>query len=646
MGGGVALVSMLVRAEVGFNGSGFQHSLGFAARPDGGGVGAGNLVFGAVPGMSAPVFPAAGGGVLPAGALLTGVAPGGGLQMAGGGVLTGVLPAGAVPTSGAPGGRLQMAAGGLQSGALLTGGVPGGGLQAGFPTNECYSWCRDRLKVDGGGIQTRGSGAMVSNISSGPTAGGPAGGSVPSGGAFGAFALAPSASVCGGGKESQVHGEPVQHEMAACLVDVGKGKSKVESKGSAGHKIKHEPRAALIKVSKGKLSVNDVIVELERLIPGRWRWVVHDNGDDTFRTMFPSAAELRRMVEWGKVHTKVGEAEMEIVERGVGNEVKYVIPKVWVQCKGLPSELREYLIIWAVGSILSITKAVDMLFTRRYDIARLQVLALDPSLIPDVVDVVIGDHLYELAFKVEPESGADEPVPMEMENVDDGNLEEKDDGNMKQVLGKEVGGDSGNNSMMGSGGQSSGVGGSSVPSAQLSLLPEYDGLTTSDEEFDGLEEEPVVVEKLRTQESLGAKLAAIPEAVISPSRKSKRRASDSDQIVLERAEKLKTEKNLVNMQAKDDVINDLKSIEEKRLGNFVCSSVNQATTSIVESELLDDHLDDNTLLQHLCGDIMEEVMDLSGVDDNYSHATLNFLVPSPNTKKSAKKGKKKKSIKQ
>lgn len=131
---------------------------------------------------------------------------------------------------------------------------------------------------------------------------------------------------------------------------------------------------------------------------------------------------------------------------------------------------------------------------------------------------------------------------MEMENMDDGNLEEKDDGNMKQVLGKEVGGDFG--------GQSSGGGGSSVPSAQLSLLPEYDGLTASDEEFDGLKGEPVVVEKLRTQESLGTKLAAIPEAVILPSRKSKRRASDSDQIVLERAEKLKAEKNLVYMQAK------------------------------------------------------------------------------------------------
>lgn len=37
----------------------------------------------------------------------------------------------------------------------------------------------------------------------------------------------------------------------------------------------------------------------------------------------------KRMVEWGAVHTKVGEAKMRIVER-VGNEVNYVIPKVWV----------------------------------------------------------------------------------------------------------------------------------------------------------------------------------------------------------------------------------------------------------------------------------------------------------------------------
>lgn len=95
----------------------------------------------------------------------------------------------------------------------------------------------------------------------------------------------------------------------------------------------------------------------------------------------------------------------------------------------------------------------------------------------------------------------------------------------------------------------------------------------------------------------------------------------------------------------DDVINDLKNIEEKRLGEYVCSSINQASTSNVECELLDDHLDDNTLLQHLCGDIMEEVMDLSGVDDNHSHTTLNSLAPSPKSKKFAKKVKNRKPLK-
>lgn len=74
----------------------------------------------------------------------------------------------------------------------------------------------------------------------------------------------------------------------------------------------------------------------------------------------------------------------------------------------------------------------------------------------------------------------------------------------------------------------------------------------------------------------------------------------------------------------DDVINDLKSIEEKRLSEYVSSSVNQVHTSNVDSEILDDQVDDNSLLQHLCGELMEEVMDFSGVDDNYSQTTLNL----------------------
>ena len=67
-----------------------------------------------------------------------------------------------------------------------------------------------------------------------------------------------------------------------------------------------------------------------------------------------------------------------------------------VQFIGLPKELREFVIIWAIGSILGVSKVVDMKFTRKHDICRLHVLVLDPNIIPQFVDVVIGDYLYGL----------------------------------------------------------------------------------------------------------------------------------------------------------------------------------------------------------------------------------------------------------
>jgi hypothetical protein len=37
-----------------------------------------------------------------------------------------------------------------------------------------------------------------------------------------------------------------------------------------------------------------------------------------------------------------------------------------------------------------------MVFTMRFDISRLQVMAMNPNLIPHAVNVVISDSLYEL----------------------------------------------------------------------------------------------------------------------------------------------------------------------------------------------------------------------------------------------------------
>jgi hypothetical protein len=48
------------------------------------------------------------------------------------------------------------------------------------------------------------------------------------------------------------------------------------------------------------------------------------------------------------------------------------------------------------------------------------VLVLDPDLIPQsVVDIVIGDFIYELHFKVEPEGAQDKVELLEMDDFND-----------------------------------------------------------------------------------------------------------------------------------------------------------------------------------------------------------------------------------
>jgi hypothetical protein len=64
-------------------------------------------------------------------------------------------------------------------------------------------------------------------------------------------------------------------------------------------KQRMEACSALINVSDGELSIQELIGELQRLISGGWVWNVKAMGNNGFHTVFPSRAELSRMVEWG-----------------------------------------------------------------------------------------------------------------------------------------------------------------------------------------------------------------------------------------------------------------------------------------------------------------------------------------------------------
>jgi hypothetical protein len=70
-------------------------------------------------------------------------------------------------------------------------------------------------------------------------------------------------------------------------------------------------------------------------------------------------------------------------------------------------------------TILGVTKDVDMIFTRQYNRPRLQVLVLDPMLIPMSIDVVIGDNIYELHFRVELEEMHELLKPLDVEDDSD-----------------------------------------------------------------------------------------------------------------------------------------------------------------------------------------------------------------------------------
>jgi hypothetical protein len=85
---------------------------------------------------------------------------------------------------------------------------------------------------------------------------------------------------------------------------------------------------------------------------------------------------------WGVVHSKFQNTKIKIEEGMVDSEVKFVLPKAWIQFTGLPLHLRDYLIIWVVGSIMGVIKEVDMEFTRQHDISRMQVMVMNPNLIP------------------------------------------------------------------------------------------------------------------------------------------------------------------------------------------------------------------------------------------------------------------------
>jgi hypothetical protein len=164
-----------------------------------------------------------------------------------------------------------------------------------------------------------------------------------------------------------------------------------------------EAKSYIVRVVEDELNTMQVQTEMQSLVPAQTAWKVEKLDKNMFKTVFLTKGEMHRMIEWGIVQTKDRQAKLLIEEAAARSSSKQPMRMVWVQITRLRSEMRDFLAIWAIGRILGVTKEVDMIFIRKFNRARLQVLVLDPSLIPICCDVVIGEDIYELHFKVEPE---------------------------------------------------------------------------------------------------------------------------------------------------------------------------------------------------------------------------------------------------
>ncbi|WVZ95932.1 hypothetical protein U9M48_041634 [Paspalum notatum var. saurae] len=310
-----------------------------------------------------------------------------------------------------------------------------------------------------------------------------------------------------------------------------------------------DSKDALVKVLEGSLTEAQVTVELERLLPGNFKWVLEKVDQNTFATAFPSEADLHRMILWGPIEAKNVKARMEISEKKDAEEWKYEIPKSWIQFRGLSKELREFPIIWAIGSILGVTQKVDMKFTKANGRPRIRVAVLNPDLIPKFIDVVIGDYVYELQFRVE--EGGENAVPslldMDSQPEDDGTgTRERNSIEEEQQENKEVNTPKGStvSSVPNSGPKSTGVGASvaklTTVNNQLNSRPMVSLNPTGLEGTKAWVTSTFCTKTNNTPANVTPVKTSLPEQNVTPTRKSNSALADEDS--LDNAARIKAKK--------------------------------------------------------------------------------------------------------
>jgi hypothetical protein len=164
---------------------------------------------------------------------------------------------------------------------------------------------------------------------------------------------------------------------------------------------KRDSRMALVSTSGKKLTEQEVVAFLRVLVSDTFNWEVKRHNDLEFKVLFPTKGDLTKMTKFNaemKEGVTLKFQEFKEDEEYFG----HALPVVWMRVSNLQSILKEYAILWALGTLFGVTQDVDMVTSRANSFGRFAVAVLEPEAIPTKLDVIIGNRYFQLLFQVEP----------------------------------------------------------------------------------------------------------------------------------------------------------------------------------------------------------------------------------------------------
>jgi hypothetical protein len=151
------------------------------------------------------------------------------------------------------------------------------------------------------------------------------------------------------------------------------------------------------------MSDQQIVQELNWLIPNTEQWDIQSIDGNNFREVYPTKQDLARMKRIKRVPVE-GMAQVLHFEDWATKDIdSWDLFYVWVRIRGCPDDLRrDYLGLFALGSLFGITQEVDMLFTRDRGIVRQRISVVDPEAIPGKANHTYDGKGFSFDVEVEP----------------------------------------------------------------------------------------------------------------------------------------------------------------------------------------------------------------------------------------------------